>query len=82
MEKKGLFYAPDYVANGGGVINIYGELQGWTAQQAHDYAAGIYDTTLRVADLSQREKIPMALAADRLAEERIRAVAGLRRMVR
>jgi len=82
VEKKGLFYAPDYVANGGGVINIYGELQGWTAQQAHDHAAGIYDTTLRVADLSQREKIPMALAADRLAEERIRAVAGLRRMVR
>jgi len=82
VERKGLFYAPDYVANGGGVINIYGELQGWSAQQAHDHAAGIYDTTLRVADLSQREKIPTALAADRLAEERIRAVAGLRRMVR
>jgi leucine dehydrogenase len=82
VEKKGIFYAPDYVANGGGVINIYGELQGWTVQQAHEHAAGIYDTTLRVAELSRREKIPTALAADRLAEERIRAVAGLRRMVR
>jgi leucine dehydrogenase len=82
VEKKGIFYAPDYVANGGGVINIYGELQGWTVQQAHEHAEGIYDTTLRVAELSRREKIPTALAADRLAEERIRAVAGLRRMVR
>jgi len=82
VEQRGIFYAPDYVANGGGVINIWGELQGWTVAQAHDHAAGIYDTVLRVAEVSQREKIPTALAADRLAEERIKAVAGLRRMVR
>ena len=30
LERQGILYAPDYVINGGGVINVYGELQGWT----------------------------------------------------
>lgn len=82
VEARGLFYAPDYVANGGGVINIYGELQGWSAARALEHAGGIYDTVLRVAELSRRERITTAAAADRLAEERIAAVARLRRIRR
>lgn len=82
LEARKIFYAPDYVVNGGGVINIYGELQGWSAERALAHTGGIYDTVLRVAELSKRESIPTAEAADRLAEERIRAVAGLRRLAR
>jgi leucine dehydrogenase len=82
LEARGIFYAPDYVVNGGGVINIYGELQGWSAERALEHAGGIYDTVRRVAELSRRESITTAAAADRLAEERIRAVAGLRRLSR
>ncbi len=80
VTARGLLYAPDYVVNGGGVINIYGELQGWSPQRAFEHTGGIYDTVLRVVELAAREGIPTARAADRLAEERLRAVAGLKRM--
>jgi len=82
VEKRGLFYTPDYVANGGGVINICREIQGWSEQRALDQAAGIYDTVLRVVEVAQREKVTTAEAADRLAEERLAAVRALREVRR
>jgi len=80
LEERGLMYAPDYVVNGGGVINVYGELEGWSAERAQRKAGDIYDTTLRVFAIAAQEKIPSYLAADRLAEERIAAIAPLRKL--
>ncbi len=80
LEKKGILYAPDYVINGGGVINVYGELQHWTMDRAKRKAQEIYDTVLRVFAIASRDSIPSFEAADRLAEERIRSVAGLKKM--
>ena len=71
VEKRGIFYAPDYVANGGGVINICREIEGWSEERALEKAAGIYDTVQRVVEVAQREKVTTAEAADRLAEERL-----------
>jgi len=82
VEKRGVFYTPDYVANGGGVINICREIEGWSEQRALDQAAGIYDTVLRVVEVAQREKVTTAEAADRLAEERLAAVRALREVRR
>jgi leucine dehydrogenase len=78
VEKRGIFYTPDYVANGGGVINICREIEGWSEERALDKAAGIYDTVQRVVEVAQREKVTTAQAADRLAEERLGAVRALR----
>src|SRR5690606_35226262 len=80
LEKRGLLYAPDYVINGGGVINVYGELQGWTQDRGKRKAQEIYDTILRVFSIAERDGIPSYEAADRLAEERIRSVAALKDM--
>ncbi len=80
LEQQGLLYAPDYVINGGGVINVYGELQGWTMDRAKRKAQEIYDTILRVFSIAARDNIPSFEAADRLAEERIRSVAALKDM--
>ncbi|HET9133688.1 MAG TPA: Glu/Leu/Phe/Val dehydrogenase [Gemmatimonadales bacterium] len=80
LEEKGLLYAPDYVINGGGVINVYGELQGWTMDRAKRKAQEIYDTLLRVFNIASRDGIPSFEAADRLAEERIKSVAALKDM--
>jgi len=77
LERQGLLYAPDYVINGGGVINVYGELMGWDLERAKRKAAGIYDTLLRIYGLASSQKIPTYLAADHVAEERIRAVGAL-----
>ena len=73
LEARGILYAPDYVANAGGVINVYGEVEGWDAQHALDKADDIYDTVLRVFELAEAYKIPTYEAADRVAEQRLAA---------
>ncbi len=80
LEQRGILYAPDYVINGGGVINVYGELHRWPHERSTKKAGEIYETLLRIFDIAKRERIPTYRAADRLAEERIAAVAGLDRM--
>jgi leucine dehydrogenase len=77
LEKQGLIYAPDYVINAGGVINVYGELMGWDLERAKRKAAEIYETLLRIFATAASEKIPSFRAADRVGEERIRAVGAL-----
>ena len=72
-----MLYAPDYVINGGGVINVYGELMGWDHDRAKRKAAQIYDTLLSIYATAQAEKIPTYRAADHVAEARIRAVGTL-----
>ncbi|HEX7595910.1 MAG TPA: Glu/Leu/Phe/Val dehydrogenase [Gemmatimonadaceae bacterium] len=71
LQRRGILYAPDYVANAGGVINVYGEVVGWDAQRALDKADDIYDTILKVFDIAEAKKIPTYEAADRLAEQRL-----------
>jgi leucine dehydrogenase len=80
LERRGVVYAPDYVINGGGVINVYGEIHGWPVERAKKKAGEIYETLLRIFDIAREERIPTYRAADRLAEQRIAAVAGLDRM--
>jgi leucine dehydrogenase len=77
LEKKGILYAPDYVANAGGVINVYSELAGWTSARAFRKADEIYDTVLKVFSIAKQDRIPSYVAADRLAEQRIRAVGSM-----
>ena len=80
LEQRGILYAPDYVINGGGVINVYGELHRWPAERSKKKAGEIYETLLRIFEIAKRERIPTYRAADRLAEQRIAAVAGLDQM--
>jgi leucine dehydrogenase len=77
LEEKGILYAPDYVANAGGVINVYSELAGWTSARAFRKADEIYDTVLKVFSISKQDRVPTYQAADRLAEQRIRLVGSM-----
>src|ERR1700759_2602810 len=77
LESRKITYAPDYVANAGGVINVYGELAGWTSARSFRKADEIYDTILKVFQIAKTQKIPTYLAADRLAEQRIQAVGAM-----
>lgn len=77
LERRKMLYAPDYVANAGGVINVYSELAGWTSARAFRKADEIYDTILKVFAIAKADKIPTYLAADRLAEQRIQAVGSM-----
>lgn len=71
IHEKGIVYAPDYVINSGGVINVADELNGYNQERAFKKVEGIYDTLLHVFDISRQQNIPTSVAADRMAEERI-----------
>ena len=77
LYHRNILYAPDYVANAGGVINVYSELAGWSSARAFRKADEIYDTVLRVFSIAKQDSIPTHEAADRLAEQRIRAVGNM-----
>ena len=77
LEQKKILYTPDYVANAGGVINVYSELAGWSSARAFRKADEIYDTVLRVFQIARTDSVPTYVAADRLAEQRIRAVGSM-----
>jgi leucine dehydrogenase len=80
LEKQGMIYAPDFVINAGGLINVYGELERWPQERAKRKAQEIYDTILKIFAIAERDRIPSYQAADRVAEERIASVVGLSRM--
>ncbi|KWW98553.1 Leucine dehydrogenase [Carbonactinospora thermoautotrophica] len=78
LEDRGILYAPDYVVNSGGVIQVADEIHGFDFERAKKKVAGIYDTTLRIFRLAADEGVPPAVAADRLAERRMAEVGRLR----
>jgi valine dehydrogenase (NAD+) len=78
LEDRGIIYAPDYCVNSGGLIQVADELEGFSFERAKQRASGIYDTTKKVFELAAAEGVPAALAADRLAEQRMREVGRLR----
>jgi leucine dehydrogenase len=73
LQRLGILYAPDYVANAGGVINVFGEVAGWDAQHALEKADDIYDTILKVFEIADARHISTYEAADRVAEQRLAA---------
>ncbi len=72
LVKRNILYAPDYVVNAGGVINVYQELNGYNEEEALRKADAIYHTLREIFDLSKKENIAPYQASDRLAEARIR----------
>jgi valine dehydrogenase (NAD+) len=78
LADRGVLYAPDYVVNAGGLIQVADELEGFSFERARAGAAAIYDTTRGVLRLAAEEGVPPAVAADRLAERRMTEVARLR----
>ena len=74
IADAGVLYAPDYVANAGGVINIADELHGtYEKDRAYVRVAGIRETMTAVLRTARDEGITTADAADRIAERRIEA---------
>ncbi|MGQ0844038.1 MAG: Glu/Leu/Phe/Val family dehydrogenase [Sporichthyaceae bacterium] len=83
LADRGVLYAPDYLVNAGGVIQVadefYGRRRGgFDFARAKARAGGIYDTTKRVLAIADADGVPPAVAADRLAERRIAEVGRLR----
>jgi valine dehydrogenase (NAD+) len=78
LADRGILYAPDYVVNAGGVIQVADEIHGFVFERARAKAEKIFDTTLQIFRQAATDGIPPAVAADRLAEKRMSDVGRLR----
>ncbi|MBI4328831.1 MAG: Glu/Leu/Phe/Val dehydrogenase [Chloroflexi bacterium] len=79
LHRRGILYAPDYIVNAGGVINLSFEIgRPYSREAALRKTAEIYATMAQVIATSKQEKTPTSRAADRLAEARIAAVRDIR----
>lgn len=70
LREKGILYAPDYVINAGGLINVSYEGPTYNADVVKEHVAGIYDTLLKILKLADKHNISTNAASDQLAEER------------
>lgn len=72
LTEKGIAYAPDYVINAGGLINVYNEMIGYDEEKAFRQLNNIYDTLLEIFDISQKQQITTNEASKQLVEMRIK----------
>ncbi|PTX64233.1 leucine dehydrogenase/phenylalanine dehydrogenase [Melghirimyces profundicolus] len=80
LHERGILYAPDYLVNAGGLIQVADELQGYHHERVMEKTRGIHDMLLKIYELSREEDLPTCRAADRLVLERLRQVADLKRI--
>jgi leucine dehydrogenase len=83
LEQKGMVYAPDYITNAGGTIYDTDRLGvgGVSHERGRAKVSRIYENMERVFEIADRDQIPTYLAADRMAEERIRQIAEVKKYV-
>ena len=80
LMDKGIIYAPDYVINAGGLINVSSELEGYNYERAHNQAARIYDVILDILHYADQNNIHSHQAANILAEERISKMGKIKKI--
>ena len=73
LAGRGILYAPDYIVNAGGLINISQELEGYDEARATQRVEHIYEAVKSLISISKRDGVPTNVAADTLARERISA---------
>jgi len=79
VMEKGIIYAPDYLINAGGIINCHSEVYGgYNRESAMHQTENIYNTALKIFEISKTQNIPTYLAANQLAEQRINQMAKVK----
>ena len=79
LKELGILYAPDYLINAGGLMNVFVELEGYSSERAFEKTKRVYDNCWKVFEIAKKENITTQLAADRLAEMRINSMGHLRK---
>ena len=83
LYRRGILYAPDYIINAGGLINISAEIgMSYNPEWAREKTEHIYETMGQIIASSKREEMPTSQVADRLAEERVASVQAIKKIHR
>lgn len=78
LKEMGILYAPDFVANAGGLMNVFVELEGYSVDRALEKTTRIYDNMLEIFASAKKENIPTNEAAVRFAKQRIETFGRLK----
>ncbi|MAE75018.1 MAG: leucine dehydrogenase [Bdellovibrionaceae bacterium] len=78
LKESGVLYAPDYVINAGGLMNVFVELEGYSSERAIDKTTQVYDNMMQVFQIAEDNDVTTEDAANRLAESRIKHLGALR----
>lgn len=78
LAKRDILYAPDYVINAGGLINVANELEGYNRERAIQQAAGIYNIVTQIYQVARDEGVTTLKAANTLAERRIERIGRIK----
>lgn len=78
LRELGILYAPDYVVNAGGLMNVFVELEGYSPERAIEKTRKVYDNVMGVFQVAKRDNIGTHTAADRMAEERMNTIGRLK----
>ena len=83
LHRRGVLYAPDYLINAGGIINVSAEIGAtYSADRAREKTERIYELMSQVAHVSKTEEISTSWAADRIAEQRLESVRSIKPIYR
>src|SRR4030095_12766575 len=75
LVERGILYAPDFVINAGGLINVGMELETYNRERVKSETEKIYQRTLDIFKYAKGRNIPTYKAANEIAEERLRNIA-------
>lgn len=75
---RNILYAPDYVINAGGLINVANELEGYNQERAHEQASRIYDVIANIITYSELHNVPTYVASNELAEHRLNQIGRIK----
>ncbi|MGI6359927.1 MAG: Glu/Leu/Phe/Val family dehydrogenase [Acholeplasmatales bacterium] len=78
LKDKNILYAPDFVINAGGVINVYHELHGYVRENVMKDVEKIYDRLIEIYKIAEKENVDNQRAANLFAEKRIKAIHNVR----
>ncbi|MEM4326335.1 MAG: Glu/Leu/Phe/Val dehydrogenase [Candidatus Pacearchaeota archaeon] len=81
LMQKGILYAPDFVINAGGLMNVYTELEGYSKERAIEKVETIYTNLEKVYQMAETQKMNTQKAAIQLAENRIHAIANIKKFM-
>ncbi len=82
LRQRDILYAPDYVINAGGVIQVADELHGFVRERALQKTSSLYDLLLTIFTIAKERNICTASAADIMVQERLETIGQLRRLQR
>ena len=83
LHRRGILYAPDYIINAGGIINVSAEIGSeYNLDRAREKTERIYETISRVIQISKDEDIPTSQGANRLVKKRLDSVRSIKSMYR